>query len=146
MASNGRASALRGRRQVGATCASMPGMADARWTGELGDLRAVRGDRAGRLLAGRDSSCACAAVELSIDFHHLSVVEAALFCQRSAPLHLQFVEKPITPKSAGLSPTAQHDKCSVRHWREFSSKWAFVPFIEQGLLNYARIDVSNVGS
>ena len=28
---------------------------------------------------------------------------------------------------------------------EFSSKWAFVPFIEGGLLNYARIDVSNVG-
>jgi galactonate dehydratase len=28
---------------------------------------------------------------------------------------------------------------------EFSSKWAFAPFIEGGLLNYARIDVSNVG-
>ncbi len=28
---------------------------------------------------------------------------------------------------------------------EFSSKWEFLPFIEEGLLNYARIDVSNVG-
>ena len=28
---------------------------------------------------------------------------------------------------------------------EFSSKWAFAPFVEQGLLNYARLDVSNVG-
>ena len=28
---------------------------------------------------------------------------------------------------------------------EFSSKWAFAPFVEEGLLNFARVDVSNVG-
>jgi galactonate dehydratase len=28
---------------------------------------------------------------------------------------------------------------------ECSSKWEFLPFIEQGLLNYARVDISNVG-
>jgi galactonate dehydratase len=28
---------------------------------------------------------------------------------------------------------------------EFSSKWQFLPYIERGLTNYARIDVCNVG-
>ena len=28
---------------------------------------------------------------------------------------------------------------------EFSNKWEFLPFIEEGLTNFARIDVSNVG-
>jgi len=28
---------------------------------------------------------------------------------------------------------------------EFSSKWAFLPYIERGITNYARIDVCNVG-
>jgi glycerol-3-phosphate dehydrogenase len=28
---------------------------------------------------------------------------------------------------------------------EFSSKWQFLPYIERGITNYARIDVCNVG-
>lgn len=86
-------------------------------------------------------------VELSIDFHHrLSVAEAALFCQRAAPLHLHYVEEPIRAES----PEAYRQLRSMTSvplaiGEEFSSKWAFAPFIEQGLLNYARIDVSNVG-
>lgn len=28
---------------------------------------------------------------------------------------------------------------------EFDSKWAFRPFIEEGILNFARIDIANVG-
>src|SRR5207249_10030234 len=28
---------------------------------------------------------------------------------------------------------------------EYSSKWTFLPFIEEGILNFARVDVSNVG-
>ena len=86
-------------------------------------------------------------VELSIDFHHrLSVAEAALFCQRVESLHLQFVEEPIRAESA----EAYRQLRGMTHvpfaiGEEFSSKWAFAPFIEQGLLNYARLDVSNVG-
>ena len=86
-------------------------------------------------------------VELAIDFHHrLSVTEAALFCQRVEPLHLQYVEEPIRAES----PEAYRQLRSMTRvpfaiGEEFSSKWAFAPFVEQGLLNYARIDVSNVG-
>ena len=28
---------------------------------------------------------------------------------------------------------------------EFSSKWAFLPYIEQGIVNLARVDICNVG-
>ena len=28
---------------------------------------------------------------------------------------------------------------------EFSSKWAFLPYVERGLTNFARVDVCNVG-
>ena len=143
-----RAGAGAGRRRAGATCASCPAWPTP--AGRASDgrgLRAVRVDRAGRALAGRDPPRAGPAVELSIDFHHrLSVTEAALFCQRAADLHLQFVEEPIRAES----PEAYRQLRRMTHMpfaigEEFSSKWAFAPFIEQGLLNYARIDVSNVG-
>jgi galactonate dehydratase len=86
-------------------------------------------------------------VELSIDFHHrLSVAEAALFCQRVEPLHLHFVEEPIRAESADAYRQLRGmTRLPFAIGEEFSSKWAFAPFIEQGLLNYARIDVSNVG-
>ena len=86
-------------------------------------------------------------VELSIDFHHrLSVAEAALFCQRTEQLHLHFVEEPIRAESAeAYRQLRGMTRVPFAIGEEFSSKWAFAPFIEQGLLNYARLDVSNVG-
>jgi galactonate dehydratase len=86
-------------------------------------------------------------VELSIDFHHrLSVAEAALFCQRVEPLHLHFVEEPIRAESAeAYRQLRSMTRVPFAIGEEFSSKWAFAPFIEQGLLSYARLDVSNVG-
>lgn len=126
----------------------VPGMADAGWSGEsgavyepfesieqavhwLGEMRRALGSR----------------VELSIDFHHrLSVAEAAVFCQRVEPLHLQFVEEPIRAESAeAYRQLRAMTRVPFAIGEEFSSKWAFVPFVEGGLLNYARIDVSNVG-
>lgn len=126
----------------------VPGMAEAGWSGEdgevyepfesieqavhwLGEVRRALGSR----------------VELSIDFHHrLSVAEAAVFCQRVEPLHLQFVEEPIRAESVeAYRQLRGMTRVPFAIGEEFSSKWAFVPFVEGGLLNYARIDVSNVG-
>jgi galactonate dehydratase len=126
----------------------VPGMADAGWSDDhddvyepfesielavhwLGEIRRVLGP----------------SVELSIDFHHrLSVAEAALFCQRVEPLHLHFVEEPIRAESAeAYRQLRGMTRVPFAIGEEFSSKWAFAPFIEQGLLNYARLDVSNVG-
>ncbi len=86
-------------------------------------------------------------VELSIDFHHrLSVAEAALFCQKIADVNLYFLEEPIRAES----PRAYQQLRTMTPipfaiGEEFSSKWAFAPFVEEGILNFARVDLSNVG-
>jgi galactonate dehydratase len=84
---------------------------------------------------------------LSIDFHHrLSPVEAALFCQRAEHLNLYFVEEPIrceNPDAYAQLRTMIRVPFAIGE--EFSSKWAFAPYVERGLLNFARIDVCNVG-
>ena len=74
------------------------------------------------------------------------MAEAAIFCQRVEPLHLQFVEEPIRAESSeAYRQLRAMTRVPFAIGEEFSSKWAFAPFVEQGLLNYARIDVSNVG-
>jgi len=86
-------------------------------------------------------------VGLSIDFHHrLSVAEAALFCGQVADVHLMFLEEPIRAQG----PTAYRQLRAMTPipfaiGEECSSKWEFLPFIEEGLLNFARVDISNVG-
>src|SRR5687768_6138752 len=84
-------------------------------------------------------------VGLSIDFHHrLSVAEAALFCQRIADVGLEFLEEPIRAQSpAAYRQLRPMTPIPFAVGEEFSSKWEFLPFVEEGLLNYARIDVSN---
>jgi galactonate dehydratase len=87
------------------------------------------------------------AVGLSIDFHHrLSVAEAALFCQQVADVNLMFIEEPIRAQS----PEAYEQLRTMTPvpfaiGEEFASKWEFLPYIERGILNFARIDLSNVG-
>ncbi|MFN8590715.1 MAG: mandelate racemase/muconate lactonizing enzyme family protein [Thermomicrobiales bacterium] len=126
----------------------VPGMPGAHWVGQTGEIYepfesidlAVHwlGELRRELGSG---------VELSIDFHHrLSVAEAAIFCQRVEHLHLQFVEEPIRAESAAAYRQLRSmTRVPFAIGEEFSSKWVFAPFIEEGLLNYARIDVSNIG-
>ena len=87
------------------------------------------------------------AVGLSIDFHHrLSVAEAALFCQKVADVRLMFVEEPIraqSPKAYQQLRTMTPIPFAIGE--EYANKWEFLPFIEEGILNFARIDVCNVG-
>ncbi|MCC7023093.1 MAG: mandelate racemase/muconate lactonizing enzyme family protein [Thermomicrobiales bacterium] len=126
----------------------VPGMPNTGWTGESGEVfEPFEAIEAALHWIGEIRNALGPGIELSIDFHHrLSVAEAALFCQRAAPLHLHFVEEPIRAES----PEAYRQLRAMTGvpfaiGEEFSSKWAFAPFIEQGLLNYARLDVSNVG-
>jgi galactonate dehydratase len=126
----------------------VPGMPGPDWQGETGDVfEPFESIELAVHWLGEIRRALGSSVELSIDFHHrLSVAEAAIFCQRVEPLHLQFVEEPIRAES----PEAYRQLRTMTRvpfaiGEEFSSKWAFAPFVEQGLLNYARIDVSNVG-
>ena len=88
-------------------------------------------------------------VQLSIDYHHrLSVAEAAVFCRKVEDLEIQllFLEEPIRAQN----PDAYRQLRTMTTipfaiGEEFDSKWDFRPFIEQGILNFARLDVSNIG-
>ncbi|MDP9362749.1 MAG: mandelate racemase/muconate lactonizing enzyme family protein [Chloroflexota bacterium] len=125
-----------------------PGMADEGWTGGHGSVYepmeslelAAHWIREVRRAVGPG-------VGLSIDFHHrLQVAEAALFCQQIADVGLMFLEEPIrveNPKA--YRQLREMTPMPLAIGEEFASKWAFLPFIEEGLLNYARVDLSNVG-
>jgi len=84
---------------------------------------------------------------IGIDYHHrLSVAEAASFCQKLGRDTLDFLEEPIRDEN----PEAYEALRRMTHvpfaiGEEFSSKWQFLPYIERGITNYARVDVCNVG-
>ena len=86
-------------------------------------------------------------IQLSIDVHHrFSVSEAARFCKRAAPAELMFVEEPIRSENPrAYAALRQMTDMPFAIGEEFSSKWAFLPFVEDGLMNFARIDLCNVG-
>ena len=86
-------------------------------------------------------------IVLGIDLHHrLSVAEAASFCQKLPMGTIDFLEEPIrqqTPDAYASLRTMTDIPFAIGE--EWSSKWEARPFIEQGLTNFARIDVCNVG-
>ncbi|MEE2993870.1 MAG: mandelate racemase/muconate lactonizing enzyme family protein [Gemmatimonadota bacterium] len=84
---------------------------------------------------------------LGIDYHHrLNVTETASFCQRLPSGTLDFLEEPIRDECPdAYAALRQMTPVPFAIGEEFASKWQFVPYIEQGLTNFARIDVCNVG-
>jgi galactonate dehydratase len=84
---------------------------------------------------------------LGIDYHHrLSVAETASFCQRMPKGTLDFLEEPIRDECPeAYEALRKMVDVPFAIGEEFSSKWAFLPYIERGLTNLARIDICNVG-
>ena len=84
---------------------------------------------------------------LGIEYHHrLSVAEAASFCQMLPPGTIDFLEEPIRAETpAAYAALRAMTDVPFAIGEEFSSKWAFLPYVERGLTNFARIDVCNVG-
>jgi galactonate dehydratase len=84
---------------------------------------------------------------IGYDFHHrLSVAETVSFCQMMPEHTLDFLEEPIrdeTPEAYETLRTMVNMPFAIGE--EFASKWQFLPYIERGLTNYARIDICNVG-
>ena len=86
-------------------------------------------------------------VRLAVDFHHrLNPAEASYFCRQVEDVNLLFLEEPIRCEDPGAyAQLRAMTNVPFAIGEEFSSKWAFAPFLERGLLNYARVDVCNVG-
>lgn len=84
---------------------------------------------------------------IGIDYHHrLSVAEAASFCQRMPSGTIDFLEEPIRAESPSAYQALRGmTDVPFAIGEEFSSKWAFLPFLENDITQFARIDVCNVG-
>jgi galactonate dehydratase len=84
---------------------------------------------------------------IGVDLHHrLSVAEAASFCAMLPPGTIDFLEEPIrceTPEAYRTLRTMTNIPFAVGE--EFASKWQAGPYIEQGLTQYMRLDICNIG-
>lgn len=84
---------------------------------------------------------------IGIDYHHrLNVAEAISFCERLPVGTIDFLEEPIRAENVeAYAALRQSTGIPFAVGEEFASKWAFLPFIERGLTNFARVDICNVG-
>lgn len=84
---------------------------------------------------------------IGLEYHHrLSVAEAASFCQKLPEGTLDFLEEPIRDETpAAYQALRGMTAVPFAIGEELSSKWAFLPYIEQGIVNFARVDICNVG-
>ncbi|MGR3480827.1 mandelate racemase/muconate lactonizing enzyme family protein [Salipiger marinus] len=102
-----------------------------RWPGILAACRAALGPR----------------VMLGSDLHHrFSVAEAAAFMARCPEATLDFVEEPIRDETpSAYAALRRLIRTPLAIGEEFTSRWQFLPYVEQGLCDFARIDLCNVG-
>jgi galactonate dehydratase len=84
---------------------------------------------------------------LGIDYHHrLTVPETVDFCQQVGPATLNFLEEPIRAQTADAYHALRRMvDVPFAIGEEFTSKWEFRPFLESQALQYARIDIANIG-
>ncbi len=86
-------------------------------------------------------------ITIGIDYHtRLSAAETYSFIKRMPSGTIDFIEEPIRDEN----PSAYENLRKMIDipfaiGEEFSSKWQFLPFLEQNLTQFARIDVCNVG-
>ncbi len=84
---------------------------------------------------------------IGIDYHHrLSVAETVSFLERMPAGTIDFIEEPIrdeTPEA--YESLRKMINVPFALGEEFASKWQFLPYIERGITQYARVDVCNVG-
>lgn len=114
-----------------------------------------RGDVLDRRAAVRDGVEHVAAVrkavgpeiELIIDAHtRLDPVDAITLCRELEPLRPYFVEDPIRCENPGsLARLDRKVHVPIAMGEQYGSKWEFREAIENEWIDYARIDVCNVG-
>jgi len=87
------------------------------------------------------------AITIGIDYHHrLTAAETYSFVKRMPEGTIDFIEEPIrdeTPEA--YESLRKMIDVPFALGEEFSSKWQFLPYIEKGITQFARIDVCNVG-
>ncbi len=84
---------------------------------------------------------------IGYDYHHrLSPAETVSFMQRMPANTLDFLEEPIRDETPEAYESLRNMiNVPFAIGEEFASKWQFLPYLERGITQYARIDVCNVG-
>lgn len=84
---------------------------------------------------------------LGIDMHHrMSIAEAGSFCAKLPDGTIDFLEEPIRQQTHGAyQALRQMTNIPFAIGEEWASKWDYLPYIENNITNFARIDVCNVG-
>ncbi|MFY0597836.1 MAG: mandelate racemase/muconate lactonizing enzyme family protein [Cognatishimia sp.] len=129
--------------EQGWTCIrTYPGSFDE---GEVFDPRATLSETAQELMAIRAEFGN--KITLGVDMHHrYSVAEAADFCAMMPKGTLNFIEEPIrseTPEAYAALRKLTDVPFAVGE--EFASKWEAARFLDAGMTQYMRLDVSNIG-
>ena len=86
-------------------------------------------------------------VVLGVDLHHrFSVAEASSFCNKLPQGTLDFIEEPIRDETpSAYNALRKMTNIPFAIGEEFASKWQFIPYIENDITQFARIDICNVG-
>ncbi len=86
-------------------------------------------------------------IVIGIDYHsRLSSPETYSFLSKMPSGTLDFIEEPIRDECPEAYETLrQMVDIPFAIGEEFSSKWQFMPYLEKGITQFARIDVCNVG-
>ena len=84
---------------------------------------------------------------IGIDLHHrFTVAEIANFCAMMPAGTLDFIEEPIRCESPDAYKTLRGmTTIPFAVGEEFASKWQAAPYLEQGLTQYLRLDICNIG-
>ena len=82
-------------------------------------------------------------VEICFDIHtRLDPADAIQLCRAVEPYHPFFMEDPIRSENTNsFRLLRQHISVPLAAGEQFSSKWEFRQFIEEDLIDYARIDL-----
>ncbi|MDA0349307.1 MAG: mandelate racemase/muconate lactonizing enzyme family protein [Verrucomicrobia bacterium] len=136
---------------------------DENWTSfrlnNVGPPGADYEGKEGSILNTRDSSAAISQAILACretagptamigcDMHHrLTIAESATFLQRLPSGTLDYIEEPIRDESPeAYEALRKLTDVPFAIGEEFASKWQFKPYIERNILQFARVDVCNVG-
>lgn len=84
---------------------------------------------------------------IGIDYHHrLSPSETYSFMERMPAGTIDFIEEPIRDETPEAYESLRKlITVPFALGEEFASKWQFLPYLERGLTQFARVDVCNVG-
>lgn len=113
--------------------------------GSVWDAREALEITAQNILNAREAAGPTAMV--GCDAHHrLTIPDSATFLQRLPGGTLDYIEEPIRDESPeAYEALRKLTNVPFAIGEEFASKWQFKPYIERNILQFARVDVCNVG-